>query len=293
MEPIGKLINQSQVIVPQELSPTSTTLKLQCGDCKQEFTAKVWYPINGDSKRYYPTRCPTCDETHRKEGRVLQLKDELEKTGDTQRILWYAQCNIQGKYWDCNFANFDKSLQPKAYEVVKNYDKKTSIVLISPDIYGVGKTHLVSALALFLIENEEAASISNKTGDIVKQSCPVYFTTEAQMLARIRATFNNANENEREIDVYKKLLSVPLLIIDDVGKVRPKDFSFLQGVYYQVIDGRYINEDPVILTSNLSFVELEKHIGGACADRLKEMCGKNFIKMAGKSQRGIIKSDGN
>ena len=31
----------------------------------------------------------------------------------------------------------------------------------------------------------------------------------------------------------------PLLVIDDIGKVRPKDTSFLQGVLYRVIDDRY------------------------------------------------------
>ncbi|GAJ02756.1 unnamed protein product, partial [marine sediment metagenome] len=35
----------------------------------------------------------------------------------------------------------------------------------------------------------------------------------------------------------------------------------------------------------LDYPELEELIGGACADRLREMCGKNILKMSGKSYR--------
>lgn len=42
---------------------------------------------------------------------------------------------------------------------------------------------------------------------------------------------------------------------------------------------------PIILTTDLSLSELEAHIGGACMDRLREMCGVNIVKMAGLSYK--------
>jgi DNA replication protein DnaC len=44
---------------------------------------------------------------------------------------------------------------------------------------------------------------------------------------------------------------------------------------------------PIIITTNLDVVRIEEHIGGACADRLVQMCGKNFVRMTGKSYREI------
>jgi len=42
----------------------------------------------------------------------------------------------------------------------------------------------------------------------------------------------------------------------------------------------------LILTMNLTLQELEDHIGGAPADRLREMCGRSgFITMKGESYR--------
>jgi len=153
----------------------------------------------------------------------------------------------------------------------------------------VGKTHLSCALINQICDTEEKAAISSD-GHIYKHSCPVYFTTENELLLRIRKTYNKSNEHEEDAEtedkIYAKLSRFQLLIIDDVGKVRPKDLTFLQGVYFNIIDDRYTNEMPIMLTTNLDLPALEEHIGGACADRLREMCGKeNFIKMTGKSWR--------
>jgi len=163
------------------------------------------------------------------------------------------------------------------------------LILLSPGVYGVGKTHLVCALANHLVETKETAKFQKDSYYIVRRKCPVFFTAEAKLLNRIRQTFNNQKDEPRaETDdmIFKSLASYPLLIIDDVGKVRPRDYSFLQGVYFNIIDERYVNEQQVILTTNLDFKELEEHIGGSSADRMREMVGKEgFIKMDGKSYR--------
>ena len=106
-------------------------------------------------------------------------------------------------------------------------------------------------------------------------------------MARIRATFNREGQGgETDEDIYRTLLRYDLLVVDDVGKVRPRDYSFLQGVFFRIIDDRYTSRKPVIVTTNLSLPELETHIGGAASDRLREMCGaKGLIKMTGQSFR--------
>jgi DNA replication protein DnaC len=161
-----------------------------------------------------------------------------------------------------------------------------SMVLLSPDIYGVGKTHLAAALVNYIIDTIEPAYFRHGTYNIIKRRQPVFFTSETTLLDRIRATFNSFRDQETEADVFKKMIEChDVLVIDDVGKYRPRDYNFLQSVYFRIIDGRYMGEVPVLLTTNLNFHELENHIGGACADRLREMCGDNFIVMKGQSYR--------
>lgn len=262
-------------------SLTWRTETRKCSNCGAEFQTKIASRDGQD----YPSakKCADCSEKEREAERKAKLEQELKEAIEEQREFWWDEANLGAKFVEKTFDNFNHKLQPEAYALVKGYSGK-SMILLSPNIYGVGKTHLMAALVNHLITTQEPASIGGST--IHKRRCPVYYTNENELLARIRATFESRYEDhETERSIYNFLASIELLIIDDVGKVRPKDYSFLQSVYFRIIDDRYNNESPIILTTNLGYDELEEHIGGACADRLREMCGKNFIKMVGQSYR--------
>jgi DNA replication protein DnaC len=215
---------------------------------------------------------------------------KLDDTVGVERLKWTKAST---------FDNFDKKRQLAAFEFMSSYDWHSgkSVVLHSPKTFGVGKTHLVCALLHKIIGMEDVATIretgvmdglTNKTTivyQVIAKACPLYFTTETELMARIRATFVS-DPKETEEQVFAQLKTCGLLVIDDIGKVKPRDLNFLQATYYRIIDGRYGNLLPIVLTTNLDTTQLEDHIGGACGDRLVQMCGKNFIKMTGKSYRG-------
>jgi DNA replication protein DnaC len=279
-----------------------TTFKREsrkCITCGADFVVRI--PIRDGKELSHLQECPSCLKSQQDTEREKELKVKLASEIEYQRDVWRTQSNISGHFDSKTFSNFDQSLQPEAYLAVKGYaderaynwkfndedgEPPRSLVLSSSNSYGVGKTHLISALLNQIIEQEECAVERN--GYIARLPCPIYFVTEPVLLSRIRDSYNrNQNEDsETEEDVYKHLSKFALIVIDDVGKVRPRDYSFLQGVFFRIIDDRYVNDQAVILTTNLSLAELEKHIGGASADRLREMCGtKGFIKMVGDSYR--------
>ena len=259
------------------------TVKCSCG---QEFETTIW--IRKDGTELAPdTLCNECRKEKQHQEDIARYKQDLEDTKVEQREVWRKQYGVEGIFLEKSFENFQRELQPKAFDALKGY-KDRSLVLLSPGVYGVGKTHLVCALANHLVDTRETARFKEDCYFIEKRPCPVYVTTEVKMLARIRKTYNRGDDNRAETEdmVYSSLARFPLLVIDDVGKVRPRDYSFLQGVYFNIFDDRYVKEQQVILTTNLDFKELEEHIGGASADRLREMAGKDgFIKLAGKSYR--------
>lgn len=285
----------------------SSSRKLQCAHCKEEFTADCH-----ESEGYVVSLeclCQKCLWSLKSEGKQEEI-DNYHKVyaeqlrvwvGKQVRERWGERKKDSVAYLDMTLEKFDKTRQPKAFDTVDSYDwdadPSKSLVLLSPNCYGVGKTHLAKGLMWKMIATAEAAIVL-KNGEVQPLRCPVLFQTETLLLARIRATFNphkaesdewNARSesyHETDEDVYNELEHCRLLIIDDVGKVRPKDSSFLQGVYYRIIDSRYIAGSPIMLTTNLDAKQLEEHIGGACADRLFTMCGPaNFVKMTGKSYR--------
>lgn len=284
-----------------------TTLRKETRTCScgKDFTAYIKV-VDGKDALDGETTCQECRALVEEGEWKNELLTVLPLSQSNQLALWLQECNLPLLFRGKTFANFERKLQPKAYDTLKNYNRESrkSIVLLSPDLYGVGKTHLVAALInnTYLVAKDTASITQtkllafNEDGSYVnikKYPCPVYFAVENTLLSRIRQTFSRSNKHdddpfyeETEEDVYQKLAKYELLVIDDVGKVRPRDFSFLQSVYFRIIDDRYSNELPIILTTNLSFTELEAHIGGACADRLLEMAGKeNFILMTGKSYR--------
>jgi len=268
----------------------STTLSRKeertCDECGSSFETTIW--IRPDGSEMSPDKqCPECRRKQREKEDIERYHQELEEAKEEQRDAWYEQFGVAGIFLEKSFDNFKHDLQPKAFSAVKGWKDK-SMVLLSPGVYGVGKTHLVCALANHLAATLETAKFQRGSYWIQRRKCPVFFTSESKLLARIRRTYNRTEDPRAETEdgVYSSLARFPLLIIDDVGKVRPRDYSFLQGVYFNIIDDRYVNEQRVILTTNLDFKELEEYIGGASSDRIREMCGKDgFIKLTGKSYR--------
>ena len=226
-----------------------------------------------------------CTDCHWTETWLKERQEKWPAADDEAREKWYEKFGVEGRWSGLDFKSFKREKQPKAFDVIKACsDNFSSIVLYSPGIYGVGKTHLVSVLANEIVNTKEAASFNDRNRCFRYNPCPVKFITENQMLSSIKQTYQkDAVENEDVI--YKRLSAFDLLIIDDVGKVKPHDLSFLQGVYFRIIDDRYTQKKFIVITTNLDLKELEIFIGGASADRLREMCEKNFIKMAGESYR--------
>jgi len=72
-----------------------------------------------------------------------------------------------------------------------------------------------------------------------------------------------------------------LLVIDDIGAEKPSEWT--QERIYSVIDHRYANCLPLIVTSNLPPSKLADQIGDRAASRLAEMC--EVVAMTGTDRR--------
>jgi len=101
------------------------------------------------------------------------------------------------------------------------------LVLVGP--YGSGKTHLACAIARL--------NMSNGKG--------VYVGTLPDILDRIRKGYKTAEENEW-IDRVK---AVDLLIMDDLGAQKKTDWATEK--LYQIINHRYVDRLPLVVTSNV------------------------------------------
>lgn len=116
---------------------------------------------------------------------------------------------------------------------------------------GTGKTHLACAIANQVISNGASAR----------------FTTVMQLVRAIRATWKRDSEQSEDA-VLQAIIDYDLLIIDEVGVQYETDSEKL--ILFDVLNGRYENEKPTILLTNLVGQELNACIGERNVDRIQE-----------------------
>ena len=118
---------------------------------------------------------------------------------------------------------------------------------------------------------------------------PVVCMTMIDLLERIKRTYSATGGSES--DVLKIYKTVPLLVIDDIGKEPPTEWAI--STVYNIINGRYEAYLPTIVTTNYDTEALidrmtprESHdsmTARATIDRLMEMC--RGITLTGQSWR--------
>jgi len=113
-----------------------------------------------------------------------------------------------------------------------------------------------------------------KTALAAGRTVAVYFTPK--LLTQIRQTYQ-ATESEDAYDAFfKRLTSVDLLYIDDLGSERHTDWVVEQ--LYALVNERYENQRSMLVTSNAKRdveegrKQLEDQIGSRTVSRLIEIC---------------------
>ncbi len=167
-------------------------------------------------------------------------------------------------------------------------DKKNGLVL--QGTRGSGKTYVACAVVndfntrypvsdtvkeRLIKERNNGFSLNDFTS--VKSPCK--FITEADLFALYFDDFNFRKLNG-PVDEFKR--AQKLLVIDDVGTL---DFekSRVQSMYLSIIDYRYSEKLPIIITTNLNKKELCDYLGDRVFDRLEYCC--YFVDMTSQESR--------
>lgn len=129
--------------------------------------------------------------------------------------------------------------------------------------FGLGKTHLQSALAMHLINRGVAVLMVN----------------DADVIAELReAQFTNEIGSK-----LSEIMNADLLIWDDLGKSKYKEWAQTQ--VYQIINHRYRHGLPIAFSSNEDPETLAEKIGGATVSRLYQMCRGRWLEVEGPDYR--------
>ena len=137
-----------------------------------------------------------------------------------------------------------------------NAESKRGLFIHGP--VGTGKTHIAAAL------------LRTRSG---------MGNTVPRLLLSLRKSFEDQETSEAQIiDRYSRY---SFLVLDDMGAEKSSEYS-IQSLYL-IIDQRYRDMLPTIITSNLSLTELANKLDDRIASRIAGMC--DVVKLTGKDRR--------
>lgn len=252
----------------------------ECAGCGKPFQCNIVKIGAADFSRKYCDSCSAAIDEQEKKEQAAQMERDIE----ARRGLWRQNSGMTGELSTKTFENFEggRETVKKAKEWAADFDIEkphgaASLIFYS-DRPGLGKTHLMSAIANYVINNWH--------GDPDRVMIrPIRFESGPGLVRRIRSTYNLPPDSthEREEDVYNQLMGVRLLLLDDVGKESPSKFT--RETYWYIIDERLKNNLPVIISSRLELGALENLMGEDTVDRLYGMVKGEMIVLKGTSYR--------
>jgi DNA replication protein DnaC len=118
------------------------------------------------------------------------------------------------------------------------------------------------------------------------QGLSVAIYSVPHLLAEIRDTYD-ADPGERSyMDFFRRLVSVDLLQLEDLGAEKRTDWVLEQ--LYSLVNERYEENRSLVVTTNLDFGDLEEQIGPRTVSRIVEMCG-DPLYLYGEDRRIALK----
>jgi DNA replication protein DnaC len=133
-----------------------------------------------------------------------------------------------------------------AYNRTRQYAGKLEGWLLLQGGYGCGKTHLAAAIA----------------NSAVGMGVPTLFLTVPDLLDTLRFSFDSDDTTFEQR--FAEIRNAGLLILDDFGTQNAT--AWAQEKLFQIVNYRYINRLPLVVTTNLDMDDIEARIRSRLAD---------------------------
>jgi DNA replication protein DnaC len=134
----------------------------------------------------------------------------------------------------------------RAYNHSRQFSQNLNGWLLLQGPFGCGKTHLAAAIGNFA----------------VSMGVPTLFLTIPDLLDTLRFAFDSPDTTFEER--FEEVRNSPLLILDDFGTQNATPWA--QEKLFQIINYRYINHLPLVVTTNLALEEIEARISSRLRD---------------------------
>ncbi|QRN83215.1 ATP-binding protein [Chloroflexota bacterium] len=189
-------------------------------------------------------------------GKIVPCSCRAEEVTQSARSRLYRMSSLDALK-DLRFENFEKrgrvglgmlqadSLE-NAFNQSKTFAENREGWLLLMGRFGCGKTHLAAAIANAAIE----------------ASVPTLFLTVPDLLDWLRFAYGGSEMSFE--DRFEEIREIPLLILDDFGTQNAT--AWAQEKIFQIINHRYVNQLPTVITSNIMIDDFEGRIRSRVQD---------------------------
>ena len=196
---------------------------------------------------------------HEKFGKLEPCVCRANEIAENARQRLYEMSNLE-RLSHLTFANFNSSGNPKAefvspqevaslrdaLDASEEFAKTLKGWLLLEGSYGCGKTHLAAAIA----------------NACVQRGVPTLFITVPDLLDSLRFAYNDPETTFEQR--FEDIRDADLLVMDDFGTQNATPWA--QEKLFQIINYRYINKLPTVITTNLILDEIESRIRSRLQD---------------------------
>lgn len=232
----------------------------RCPHCGKELKPLVLPALFGAKEHivgYEPCDCPEAVE-EREQERRRENEDKREK----ERRAFYSKLETSGVP-----KRYLHAKHPMAGELTEKVEGGSSLYVWGEN--GTFKTTLASAIMRRLVHHGRRAEMVNAV----------------DLLVEVQSTYGTPKEESAVLAHYSKC---PVLVLDDLGKEQQTAWTVSR--LYAIINARYANMLPTVITSNFKVSELAARMGAcdestarAIASRIAGSC--ETVAMAGGDRR--------
>jgi DNA replication protein DnaC len=199
-------------------------------------------------------RCPICKDAgylrgdfptgHPMFGKLFPCECKTREQGEKRKETLSRLSNLEA-FGDQSFESFDPSIEgvDEAYESALAFAQdpghRWMFLYGKP---GTGKTHLAVSIAKYAMEN---------------LSMSVYFAAVPDLLDHLRSSFDPEAGTGYD-QLFTTIKGAQILVLDDLGTESATPWA--REKLYQVINYRYVEQLPTVVTSNVDLRKVDDRI---------------------------------